>query len=85
MAEEHTRRILKLFGIAVTDLEQAVQRLSGSLEGAKDPASLIQALESYLRAFSELTQHWAEVSQLISDTCQSGHDHLQIALAKLRS
>ncbi|HLC42652.1 MAG TPA: hypothetical protein VJO34_13640 [Methylomirabilota bacterium] len=85
MAEERTRRVLKLFGIAVTDLEEAVRRLNDSLEGATDPVALIGALELYLRAFSGLTQHLAEVSQLIAETCQSGHDHLRMALSKLRS
>jgi hypothetical protein len=50
MAEEQTRRLLKVFGIAVTNLEEALE--SGNAERAR-------------RAETELRERMAEVRALV--------------------
>ena len=66
MAEDSTRRLLRVFGIAVTDCEDALGVLETALRGSgpgAPPAG--QPLEAYERAASELETRWAEVGALI--------------------
>jgi len=81
MAEESTRRLLKLFGIAVTELEEAVQGLVTPPGGVKDPAALVPRFEAYLKASAVLMKHWAEVGHRISDIHQRANDRLLATLA----
>ena len=65
MAEDSTRRLLKVFGIAVTDCEDALGLLEATLSGSGPGAVSGQALEAYDRAASEVEARWAEVGRLI--------------------
>jgi len=86
MAEESTRRLLKLFGIAVTNFEETVQSLQASLAGlhGKDPAGVIQPLEDYLKTSGELMRQWAAVGQLLAETHQKADAQLLATLAQLK-
>lgn len=68
MAEDSTRKLLKVFGVSVTDCEDALGALTAALPEAQasgDPQRLADALEAYSKAARELSQRWAEVSRLI--------------------
>jgi hypothetical protein len=66
MPEDSTRRLLKVFGVSVTECEDAVTTLIASL---RDPAAggPALALEAYAKATRELTQRWAELNRLLAD------------------
>lgn len=66
MSEDSTRKLLKIFGISVTDCEDALSVLTAALRDPSGP-SPVGALEAYGRAARELSQRWAEVSRLILD------------------
>jgi hypothetical protein len=65
MSEDSTRRLLKVFGIAVTDLEDALAELEAVLRdpSARDRAAA--ALEAHDRAARQLEARWAEVGGLL--------------------
>ena len=84
MAEESTRRLLKMFGIAVTELEETVQALTASLSTAKDATAISQPIEAYLRAQGELLKQWAEVAQLLTETQERANRELLSTIARLR-
>lgn len=80
MAEESTRKLLKMFGVAVTDCEDALATLTAALARAEEPGGtqgLAEALEAYSTAARELSQRWAEVSRLILEY----HSRAQQAVA----
>ncbi len=68
MTNDSTRKLLKVFGVAVTECEDALAALTQALavpSGATaEPAA---ALEAYGQAARELAQRWAELSRLILD------------------
>lgn len=65
MAEDSTRRLLRVFGIAVTDCEDALGLLEAALRGSGGGAVPEQPLEACERAATELEARWAEVGRLI--------------------
>ncbi len=72
MAEDSTRKLLRVFGMAVTDCEDALAALSAALgpgRGVSPAASetIVAALETYGKAARELSGRWVEVSRLILD------------------
>lgn len=68
MPEDSTRKLLKVFGVSVTECEDAVAALTAAL---RDPAAMpggpAAAVEAYGKAARDLAQRWAEVSRLILD------------------
>lgn len=71
MAEE-SRRLLKVFGIAVTDFEETAQQI---LVQARDAVAqgggadaLIPLLARFLKAEGDLTSRWTELSRHVSET-----------------
>ena len=65
MVEDSTRRLLKVFGIAVTDCEDALGELEAALRGSGSGAVPGPPLEAYERAAREVEARWAEVGRLI--------------------
>ena len=69
MAEDSTRKLLKVFGVAVTDFEDRCQEIvrqardAGSRGG--DPASIVPLLEGLVRSTSEVMRRLLEVTQLV--------------------
>jgi hypothetical protein len=65
MPEDATRRLLKVFGIAVTDCEDALGQLEAALRGAGAGAVPGEPLDAYERAAREVDARWAELEHLI--------------------
>jgi hypothetical protein len=65
MPEDSTRRLLRVFGMAVTDCEDALGTLEESLRGSGPEAVAGPPLESFERAAAELEARWTEVGLLI--------------------
>ncbi len=66
MPEDSTRRLLKVFGVSVTECEDALAALTAAL---RDPsgAGALAALETYGQAARELDRQWVEVGRLVLD------------------
>jgi len=68
MPEEATRKLLRVFGVSMTQCEDALAALTAALEPASRPdLERVAALEAYGQAARELTERWGEVSRLIAD------------------
>jgi hypothetical protein len=65
MAEDSTRRLLKVFGIAVTDCEDALDGLEAALRASGSGAVPGQLLGTYEEAAREVEARWAELGRLI--------------------
>jgi DNA-binding ferritin-like protein len=69
MPEEATRRLLKQFGMAVTDLEEQTQstleRLQTLGQRPIDAAATLEILEQWLKLSREVTERWLEMTRLI--------------------
>lgn len=65
MASEATRKLLKVFGIAVTDFEDQAEALIQRAEALKaqgaPPAEVVPLVEEAVRAVSRVTEHWEQV------------------------
>jgi hypothetical protein len=88
MPEEATRRLLKLFGIALTDLEdltkttlESVQALGSGPEG---PAAALELSEQWLKASDEAMARWLEVTQWLIETQAKGRAGLLRAIGTAR-
>ena len=80
MPEDATRRLLRAFGIAVTDCEDALGDLEAALRGA-DPRAVPQApLDAYDRASREIETRWAELGRLLEGFQARGREALLAAL-----
>ena len=67
MAEDSTRKLLRTFGVAMTDCEDAVAALVAAFGDPAAGAGPAPALEAYGKAAREVAQRWVEVSRLILD------------------
>jgi hypothetical protein len=65
MAEDSTRRLLRVFGIAVTDLEDALVELERALRAGPSAGEAVAAVEAHDRAARELEARWEEVGRLL--------------------
>lgn len=69
MAEELTRKRLKVFGVAVTDFEHQCQAIAERVRReagrGSDPAAFLSFAEEFLRSNSEVVRRWLEVTQVI--------------------
>jgi hypothetical protein len=81
MPEDSTRRLLKVFGVAMTDCEDALAGLTAAL-AAPSGAEVATALESYGRAAREVGRHWAELSRLILEYHARAEDALAAHLRR---
>lgn len=64
MAEDATRKLLKVFGVAVTDFEDASVRLR-QRAGSAPPADLLALAGDTIAASAEVNRRWLEVSRCI--------------------
>jgi hypothetical protein len=65
MPDESTRRLLKVFGIAVTDLEDALAELEAALGDPSSGARAAAALAAHDGAARALETRWAELGALL--------------------
>ena len=68
MPEDSTRKLLRVFGVSMTQCEDALSALTAAL-GAPSTADgeRLAALAAYGQAARELAERWGEVSRLITD------------------
>lgn len=76
MAEDATRRLLKLFGVAVTEAEDALAALERAAGGSGAGEATRSAAEAFDRAARDLDARWGEVGRLI----QAYHARARAAL-----
>jgi hypothetical protein len=68
MAQDSTRRLLKVFGICVTECEDALEALEAAVAGgAATRAAIGPAVEAYGRAARSLDERWLEVARLLGE------------------
>lgn len=74
MASDATRKLLKVFGIAVTDFEDQVEALVKRADALKDrgapPEEAVALLEEAVRAVTVMTERWAEVQGVLQQVQQ---------------
>ncbi len=66
---DETRRILKTFGVAVTDFEAEaaqLQEVAAQLSGDSSQAEIVTLLKDVTELCSELNARWQEVSTCVS-------------------
>ena len=80
MAEDSTRRLLRVLGMAVTDCEDALGELEVALRGSSPGAVPPHPLEAYDRAAREVEARWAELGQLIQGYQARAREALVTAL-----
>lgn len=88
MAEDATRRLLKLFGIAFTDFEDrtknALDRLGPPGSPPPSPAAAIQLAEEWLKANGDVMARWMEVTQLLLEIQAKAQTEFLRAIAAAR-
>jgi hypothetical protein len=69
MPEEATRKLLKLFGMALTDFEdqttKTLERLKTEPPPDHSPAATLEVAEDWLKAQAEAMARWLEVTQVL--------------------
>ncbi|PYM58063.1 MAG: hypothetical protein DMD79_19495 [Candidatus Rokuibacteriota bacterium] len=65
MADDATRRLLRVFGIAVTDCEDALDELEAAVGASREGPDAARAVGAYAKAARELAARWAEVGALL--------------------
>lgn len=88
MPEEATRRLLKLFGIALTDLEDLTQTTLESMQALgprpEGPAAALELSEQWLKANDEAMARWLEVTRWLVETQAKGRVGLLRAIGTAR-
>jgi hypothetical protein len=88
MAEEATRRLLKLFGIALTDLEDltktTLERAQGLGPGPQGPGAALELFEQWLTASDEAMARWLEVTRWLLETQAEGRAAVLRAIGTFR-
>lgn len=79
MAEDATRRLLRAFGIAVTDCEDALGELEAVLRGPS-PHAASEPIDAYDRTSRELETRWAELAHHVESYRTRGREALVAAL-----
>jgi hypothetical protein len=79
MPEDSTRKLLRVFGVSMTECEDTLAALSATL---RDPgaAGALAAIEAYGQAARELDRQWAEVTRLVQDYRARGHGAIEAYL-----
>ena len=74
MASDATRKLLKVFGIAVTDFEDQAEALVQRAEALKargaPPEEAVALLEEAVRAVTVVTERWGEVQGFLQEVQQ---------------
>ena len=71
MASEATRKLLKVFGIAVTEFEDQAEALIQRAEALKargaPPEEVVALVEEAVRAVTRVTEHWEQVQGFLQE------------------
>jgi hypothetical protein len=67
MPEDETRKLLKLFGIALTDFEDQTAKMLESLHtaGSQPLRATLARVEEWLKANGQVMARWVEVTQML--------------------
>ena len=65
MADDATRRLLRVFGITVTECEDALAELEAAAGAGREGPDAARAAGAYAKAARELSARWAEVGALL--------------------
>jgi hypothetical protein len=88
MAEDSTRKLLKVFGVAITDFEdrclQIAQQARDAADQGGDPTAFLPFLEGLVRSTSEVSKRWMEVTQFIVEQQNRTHAEVLGLLEELR-
>jgi hypothetical protein len=88
MPEDATRRLLKLFGIALTELEDltgtSLERVQAVGSGPQDPARILELVERWIKASDETMARWLDVTQCLVETQAKGRAGLLGAISTVR-
>ena len=88
MPEDATRRLLKVFGIAMTDFEdqttQALERLKAPGSPAPSPGGILALAEQWLKANGEVMARWLEVNRWLVETQAKAQVELLRVIAQAR-
>ena len=88
MAEEATRRLLKLFGIALTDFEDHTKNILEGVQalesGPQVAAAALSLAEQWLKANDEAVGRWLEITQWLVETHAKGRAGLLRAIGTAR-
>ena len=67
---DETRRLLKTFGVAVTEFESEAKRIVNNVQGLADSSSskdILRVLKDVAELCGELNARWLEINQRIHD------------------
>ena len=88
MAEESTRKLLKVFGVAVTEFEdrclQIAQQAREAARQGNDLATFLPLLEGLVRSTSDIGKRLIEVTQFIVEQQHRTHAEVLDLLEELR-
>lgn len=88
MPEESTRKLLKLFGMAMTDFEDQTRSTRERLSALGSPpgpgGEALELVEAWLKANGEVMARWGEVTQLLLETQAKGQADSLRVVAQLR-
>lgn len=82
MNDDSTRKLLKIFGVTVTDFEDESRRLIGEAEklketrGRENIKQLAGLVESALELTSDLSKKWLEITRLVFEKQASLYQRL---------
>jgi hypothetical protein len=65
MAEEETRKLLRTFGVTVTNFEERTAQLleqAKQLQRSGDPEGMLTLLRDFARELLDLQGHWLEIT-----------------------
>ena len=88
MPEEATRKLLKQFGIALTDFEDqtkiTLERLGALGSRAQTAAAALEIAEQWVKANGEVMARWLEVTQWLIQTQAKAQAELLRVIAAAR-
>ena len=88
MAEDATRKLLKLFGMAVTDFEDqtniALEGLKEVGSSAHSPAATLELVGQWLKTNGEVLVRWLEVTQWLMETQAKAQTEFLRRIAEIR-
>ena len=82
MAQDATRRLLKVFGICVTECEDALEALEDALADGTDLARVGQAVAAYGQAARALAERWVELTRLLGEYQARAQHGVEAALRR---
>ncbi len=88
MPEDEARKLLKLFGMALTDFEEETAKASERLRDADSSwqslTATLELAEAWLKANDDVMARWLDVTRLLVETQAKGHAEFSQRIARAR-